>query len=140
MIKVEILTPDEWQLLAHDAHLTVFSESRDHSGDNISYALLAKEGEELTGYLTAREVDRETVYWQFGGAFPGTRGTTRTVRTYEALVNWTRERYKRIVTFVLNTNIAYLRLAMASGFLISGIKYYEKTVLVELSLDFRGGI
>lgn len=139
-MEVEKLYPDEWALICSDAHLSVFDESRDPKLDRITYALIAKKDNEPCAYVTVRETDSETVYWQFGGSFPGTRGTTRTMQAYLSFIQWTKERYKRITTFVENTNISYLRLAMSCGFLISGIKNFKNTILVELTLDFEGGL
>lgn len=139
-LEVEKLSPYEWRVLAEDAHLAVFDEKRSADLDRISYALLARKGSDLAGYVTVRETDSETVYWQFGGAFAGTRGTTRVLETYKAFINWTKARYKRITTLVENINVPYLKLAMACGFLVSGIKYFKNTIFVELTLEFEGGI
>jgi RimJ/RimL family protein N-acetyltransferase len=140
VIQVEKLYPDEWKMLAESAHVSVFDEVRSPDLDRISYALIAKSGSDLVGYLTARETDAETVYWQFGGMFRDFRGTTKTMQTYVAFINWTKNKYKRITTFVENVNIPYLRLAMSCGFLITGIKNFKNTILVELTLEFEGEI
>lgn len=139
-MEVDKLYPDEWKLLSESAHLAVFDETRSADLDRITFALIAKKDNVPAAYVTVRETDAETVYWQFGGSFHGTRGTTRTMQAYLSFIQWTKERYKRITTLVENTNISYLRLAMACGFLITGIKNFKNNILVELTLEFEGGI
>lgn len=140
MIEIEMIYPDEWKVMAKNAHLAVFDEIRNADVDRISFALLGKKNDQLLGYVTARETDAETVYWQFGGAFQGCKGSILVIRTYQAFIDWMKNKYKRITTFVENTNLSYLRLAMSCGFLITGIKNFNNTILIELTLEFKGGI
>lgn len=137
MVEVEKLFPDEWKMVAENAHVSVFNEKRSADLDRITYALIGKKSTELTGYVTVRETDSETVYWQFGGAFPDTKGTIKVMQTYLAFINWTKDKYKRITTLVENVNVPYLRLAMSCGFLITGIKNFKNSIFVELTLEFE---
>lgn len=136
-LKVKKLSPEEWLILSEDAHLIAFNEKRPGDMDRIDYALMVEDEGIPCGYLTARELDKESVYWQYGGAFPGTRSTSRVVLVYEALINWTLERYERITTLVENTNVKYLKLAMHGGFRIIGCRMFGGQVLVELLNEGR---
>ncbi len=134
-MEIDQLTPDEWRELSDSAHITCFSELRPAWMDRISYALIAKKGEQLCGYITARETDAETVYWQFGGAFPGTRKSARAVEAIEAAIEWTLARYKRITALVENVNLPMLKMALHCGFLIIGVENFHGTILVKLMLE-----
>jgi RimJ/RimL family protein N-acetyltransferase len=135
---IKKLTPDEWAELSEAAHHVVFEEKRSWDMDRIDYALICEEGGVPCGYLTARELDKESVYWQYGGAFPGTHSSSRAVAVYEALIDWTLERYQRITTLVENENVRYLKLALHAGFRIIGCRFFNGIILVEL-LRERGG-
>jgi RimJ/RimL family protein N-acetyltransferase len=134
--KIEKLSPREWAQLSEDAHKVVFGKMRPAEIDRIDYALLVKCDGEMCGYMTVRELDNESAYWQFGGAFPGTRDSAKSVYAYREFVKFAEIQYKRVTTLVENSNIAYLKLAMASGFRIIGTRFFKGTLLVELLLDF----
>lgn len=131
-MEIKTLTPGEWAVICSDAHLTVFNEIRDPLMDRIDYALVIEEEGTPLGYLTAREFDSETVYWQFGGAFPTSVSSAKAVECYRHMVEWALHRYKRIVTYVENENVKYLKLAMHFGFRIIGCRIFNKEILVEL--------
>lgn len=131
-IQVEQLFPDEWRSISESAHLAMFDEKRSSSMDRIDYALVLKDEKGLCGYCTCRELDDESVYWQYGGAFPGTHGTSKAVEVYMILVEWAHEKYKRITTLVENENVRYLKLAMHAGFRIIGCRNFGGKILVEL--------
>lgn len=134
---IKQLTPSEWAKLSEKAHLVVFNEIRPSEMNRIDYALLSDVDGVLSGYLTAREVDSETVYWQYGGAFPGTHSTVRAVECYGEFVRWSLEKYKYITTLVKNDNVRYLKMAMHFGFRIIGCRTFNGDILLEL-LNKRG--
>lgn len=132
-VRLEILDPTEWALLAKDAHAIVFEKVRDPAMDRLTGALLAidEEKNQPVGYATYRELDNESVYLQWGGAFPEIRGSIHVARIYRLFL-FTLEAYRRIGTHIENTNVSYLRLAMAHGFRIIGTRTFRGEVLVEL--------
>lgn len=134
--QIKQIGKEEWVQICEAAHLAMFNMKRTGEMERIDYALLVEESGKLCGYLTARELDAESVYWQFGGAFPGTHSTTKVVEVYGRLIDWTEARYKRITTLVENTNVRYLKLAMHFGFRIIGCRTFKGTVLVELLNEF----
>jgi hypothetical protein len=132
-VKVEVLTAGQWQTIAENAHLVVFNEKRPAEMNRIDYALLTVDGDKVpASYVTVREVDKESVYWQYGGSFPGTRGSTKSFRAYQMFIEWTLKRYKRVTTLVENTNTVYLKMALTCGFLPIGIRNFQGTILLEL--------
>lgn len=136
-MRVEKLLPEDWAKLSEDAHKLAFETIKPVQSERIDYALVCVEGTQLKGYLTAKEMDSETVYWQFGGAFPGTKGTHYTFKGYLAFVRWTKEHYKRIQTRIENTNTAMLHFAMKAGFVVVGVRYVQGSTLLELELEFK---
>lgn len=132
MIEVDQLTPMEWSHLSEKAHLVTFNEHKPKEWDRIDFALVVRRGDNLLAYLTAREVSHETLYWQFGGAFPGTRETSVSYVCYRALIDFCRGKYKRITTLVENNNTVMLKMALKAGFLIVGTKCWNNSVMVEL--------
>ncbi len=100
--------------------------------DRIDYAIVLKDENELLGYCTCKELDDESVYWQYGGAFPTAQNSSKAVEVYMVLVSWAHEKYKRITTLVENDNVRYLKLAMHAGFRIIGVRMFGGKILVEL--------
>lgn len=139
MIEITQLTPVEWKILSEVTHEAVFGQSRPWHFDRIDFALIAKDSWTNTplGYVTMREFDHESVYWQYGGANPEIRKTTSVMATYQSFVRWTQEHYKRVTTLVENTNVPYLKLAMAVGFRVIGVRMFHNSVLCELMLEFK---
>ncbi len=137
-MRIEKLTPQQWSYLSETAHLTVFGKLKPATFDRIDYALLVVDAEKKPlSYLTARELDHESVYWQFGGSFPETIGTTASLTNFRACIGYTKELgMKRISFLVENDNTAMLKLAMREGFKIVGIRNFKGTVLLEHLLEF----
>lgn len=118
------------------AHRAVFNEHKPKERDRIDFALLAYTADVPIGYMTCREFDNETIYWQFGGSFPPIRSTLTATRVYESFVRWHQEHYKRCVTYIENDNRAMLGMAARVGFKITGIRNYQGAVLLEHLLEF----
>lgn len=138
MINVERVEKEQWKEMSESAHRAVFSEIKLSETERIDYALLATEDGKLYGYCTVRELDQDSIYWQYGGAFPPSEKSIRAVRAYEAFIKYCSDRYKRISTLVSNENIRYLRLAMAHGFRIIGVRTFRQEIFVELLNEFEG--
>lgn len=130
---------EDWKELSKRAHLIVFNEDKDPLKDRLDFALVTEveESSLLLNYVTCREADAETLYWQYGGSFPGTKGTILSYRAVQALLRYCQERYKRVFFYVENKNSAMLKMALKCGFLITGIRNYKNTILVEHLLEFR---
>lgn len=140
MTEVDVLSPQDWSNHSEQAHAIVFGEKLPREMQRIDFALVVREGEQLKGYVTCREFDSETVYWQYGGAFPGTKDTHSSWRCYQALAQHCRSKYKRIGTLIENDNQVMLKMAMKLGFKIQGVRTHfapTKTyILLEHVLEF----
>lgn len=137
MIKIVQVLKEEWQQFSENAHLIVFAEKKPSSVDRIDFALVA-EGRDsrLLGYITCKEFDSESLYWQFGGAFPGTKKTSVSFQMYLKALSWCESRYQRVMTLVENKNLTMLKMHLASGFIIVGFRSYNGQGLVELTKEF----
>lgn len=139
-IEVLKIGPTEWAEISEKAHRVVFKEERPKEMDRIDYVLLMETPEgEPCGYCTVRELDSESVYWQYGGAFPTAHSSPRAVECYSKSIEWTRSRYKRISTLVENNNVRYLKLAMHYGFRVIGCRTFQGKIYLELLNEFEGG-
>lgn len=137
MIQIDVIKPEHWQRMSEKAHLVCFDKHKPKEMDRIDFALLAvKDGEDLLGYLTCREMDSETLYWQFGGAFPGTKSTSVSFSVYKLFVVYSKQNYKRVTTLIENDNTVMLKMAMKVGFKIVGLRNYKGLILLEHLLEF----
>ncbi len=135
-MEVVVFTPEQWEPLSEKFHLVCFDTHKPKEWDRIDFALVAESGDELNGYVTCREHDAQTLYWQFGGAFPGTRQTSLSWKAYQAFGLWAQDKYKRITTLIENENIVMLKMAFKLGFRIIGVRVHKGSVLCELVLEF----
>lgn len=126
----------DWQQYSENAHKIAFNEHKPRDWDRIDFALLVVDADKPAGYVTCREHDSHSVYWQFGGAFPGTKESIHAYRGYQAFVEWCRPRYQRVGTLIENTNTAMLKMAMKVGFRIVGVRNFKGSILLEHLLEF----
>ena len=134
-VEVKQFTPEEWYRYAEEAHKLVFKKHRDPWVDRISFAWLAYSGNGAIGYVTCRELDCHSLYWQFGGALDEKRGLLA-VRGFEAFFQKAKDKYRRVSTLVENSNVAYLHLLMKMGFRVIGLRVFEGSILLELLVEF----
>lgn len=136
--RVEVIQvlPKEWEAFSEDAHKICFHAHKPKSFDRIDYALLCTDNGVPCGYITCREYDHETVYFQFGGTFPGTKGGVKSWLCYEKCTEFARLRYRRITTLIENDNQVMLKFAMKMGYRIIGIRNYAGSILLEHVLEF----
>lgn len=136
MIEIEKLSPSEWDLFAEDAHKIAFNEIRKPDMNRISYALLLTENKVPLAYATVRELDAETAYWQHGGVFPPAEKTVSAVKCYLKVLSYCVDAgYKRVTTYIENTNKAMLKMAITIGFIPMGVRYFKQQIFVEFLLD-----
>lgn len=137
MIKIVRVEKKDWDEFSERSHLIVFKTSKPVSLDRFDFTLVAEgEASRMMGYVTCREHDAKSLYWQFGGAYPGTKNTLSAHRMYVEALKWTRERYERVFTLVENKNYPMLKMHLASGFLINGFRQVNEMSLVELHKEF----
>lgn len=136
MIEVKVFTREEWAVFSEDAHKICFNELKPASFDRIDFALLCVDSGKPCAYVTCRELDPDTVYFQFGGAFPETRGTLSSWKCYEKVTDFARTKYRRITTLIENNNVVMLKFAMKMGYRIIGIRNFGGSILLEHVLEF----
>jgi hypothetical protein len=134
-VEIDYATPEQWAQLSEKAHLIAFSEHKPREWDRIDFALLVRRGNQPMGYVVCREHDHETVYWAFGGAYPGTKDSSLTFFGYKAFVDACMSKYKRITTLIKNDNFVMLKMAMKVGFKIFGVRFFKGHVLLEHILE-----
>jgi len=133
-VTVLYISPEEWVKYAEDSHAAVFKEFRPSSMDRISYALAATDESGVIGYVTCRETDSDSLYWQHGGAVD-TRYGVAAYRGFEAFLDNAKP-YKRVTTLVRNDNIRYLHLLMKFGFRVIGLRCVKNEIFLELTIEF----
>lgn len=137
-ITIVKLNRDEWTQFSENAHLIVFNERKPPEMERVDFALLAEIGvHQLLGYVTCRELDKDTLYWQYGGAFPRAAKTSMSFSFYMRFIWWTKQHYKRVSFLVENTNTVMLKMALKAGFKIVGIRNYKNHILLEHHLEFE---
>lgn len=131
--QVRKLQPWEWARLSEDAHLINFGENRPASLDRIDFALITIKEGKPAAWCTVRELDSESIYWQYGGALPNIEKSVAAFSHYKRFAEWSfANGYKRVTTYVENTNIRMLKMAFQVGFRIIGTRHFKGHVLVEL--------
>lgn len=135
---VYLLKPEEWVGMARDSHLTVFGEESDPAMDRIDGVLfvLSEPEDKPAAYVQFRYHDAESMYWPYGGAFPGLKGSGDSRLALGAVIQecWALG-MKRISFLVENDNVKMLKLAMNAGFRIVGVRMYKNKVLLEHGLE-----
>lgn len=137
---IKKIDPEPWSRISENVHRACFGTYLPISRNRIDYALLVIDGklDVPLGYVTVRETDEKTAYWQFGGAFPGPKGTARVFRGYMALLDWMRaSRYELVTMKIVNTNTSMLRMALKAGFQIVGTKIHGGHTLVECEKEMH---
>lgn len=132
MISVKVLLPHQWKEMAENAHVAVFDETWDKNLERITFALLMVDKEDqIISYATAQEIDKETVYLQYGGAFPKFRGSPVVYKSFCEMVDFLKKSYKTIRTYVENVNYPMLKFYMKNNFLVTGVRYFKEFTLLE---------
>lgn len=132
--KVSVLkvTADSWHKnFSENAHVVAFEKHKPAAKERIDYALLAieKREDKPVAYMTCRELDSDSVYWQFGGSFK--KDTLWSWRSYSAFSDWHKDRYANISTLIENDNQVMLKMAMKVGFKVIGVRMFNSNVLLE---------
>jgi hypothetical protein len=135
-MRIERYEKEAWKILQKEAHVICFNESCPNAVDRIDFAYLAVGDDNLPcGYVTCKEIDERTVYFQYGGSFPGSRGTIKSFMAYELFIKEAKSKYKRIETLIENTNKVMLKFAFKVGFVVIGIKQIYGSTMLILELD-----
>lgn len=129
--RVEKISPAQWEALSKFAHESVFGKIKGFD-ERITYAWLVIENDKPVSYVTVLELDGDTAYWQFGGAFQWAWNSRNVAKSYDLMIASQEKLSKRIATRIENTNTPMLKLALSRKFLPVGIRTYQGSVLLEL--------
>jgi len=126
-------TLEEFNKFSGDFHHECFKENRPAWANTFDFALLAEDDEtkEILGYITCFEIDAGQVWVHFGGVFQENKKIPGT-QVFQLGINYLRERYARIVLDTKNTNIAMIKVAYASDFVIVGVDCSFKEIYLRL--------
>lgn len=132
---------ENWtRVFSEYAHLATFGVQRNRELERIDFSLLALDDKNSpAGFITCKEMDAETLYWQYGGVFPNYQKSLHVIEGYREFLSWSRQRYKRVTTRIENENITMLKMALMVGFRIMGVHLFDKKIFVELNIEFQGG-
>lgn len=138
MVEVAWIHPEDWKGLSRVAHLAVFGSALEEDQERLSFVMLGKKKgtQELLGWITCLEHDRDTLYWKFGGTLRGARETSVSWLLYQAAVESCKGKYKRITTRIENDNLVMLKMAMKVGFRVIGVTVYKGQIYLEHVLEF----
>jgi hypothetical protein len=135
---VREIDPKSWaSLYSEISHFSSFGEIMPSGQERIDFALVVCESEKPKGFVTCKELDSETLYWQYGGAFSESKKTFSVAPCYQELIAWSLARYQRITTRIENINHAMLKMALKCGFQIVGLTNFKNKIYLEL-LTERG--
>ncbi len=130
---VMILKADAWAAYSENAHLAVFDEKRPSEFNRIDFALLVVENENPLGFVTVRELDEKSIYWQFGGVFKTAKDTHKSFQVYKQGIDYcVNQGYENISTLVESENIVMLKFAFKLNFRIIGVRIFKNKVYCEL--------
>lgn len=123
--------------MSEDAFKIAFGFDRPSSLERFDFALIAVDSaNEFSGFITCKEMDAETLYWQFGGSMPNYKKSISVFNGYMCFVNWARERYKQVTTRIENGNTSMIKLALGVGFKIVGTYTFKDKIYLELVNEF----
>lgn len=133
-MKLVKVTGDAWRWsFSEAAHKAVFGKLKPAERDRIDFAYLfvKEETDKPIGYVTCRETDSETVYWQYGGILEAYRNSTVGLRVVKAALDMCLSEYERVHCLIENDNRPMLGLALKAGMKITGLRTYGTSVLLE---------
>ena len=138
MIVVHKVPKNVWAEIATETHRLVFGEEPPATQANMDFALVAQDTDKdlYVQYVTCRELDKETVYWGYGGVFPTYKNSLMAYRAYEALTEYAqKDGYKSIFTLIENTNERMLKFALKIGYKIIGVRHVNGCTMLEHLLE-----
>lgn len=135
MLYVDIIDCDSWDKLSDMAQIATFNESRPAYMNKIDYALGVRTDDAIISWVTVRELDHESLYWQYGGCLPQHQNTLNSFKSYKMMRDFCfKNGTQNISTLVENNNIVMLKMAFKIGFRIIGTKTVDNKTYVDLYL------
>jgi len=131
-----VYSSEEWALVSEDMHFDVFCEHRPRELNRIDFAVAVWNEAKPIGYVTCTEYDSKSVYMGYGGALKEQQGKHSSIRAYKMILEDLAHNYARANTLIENTNTAMLKLAMSCGFIITGMRVFNGSILLEHSIEW----
>lgn len=130
-MQIVVCDREHWKQYSENAHLIAFNETGYSEIERCDYALMVVDNDEPLMYATIKELDAMSGYMQRGGAFPSAKGSTKSYRAFELILDFLKERYPYVTMRVENKNLPMLKFAMKAGFIIDGISYFKNKIYLE---------
>lgn len=140
-MRIVRLTKEQWKELSEQAHLVVFSEIKRADSERLDFALLLEANDSTPmAYATCVELDSESLFIQYGGAFPGTKNSPYTYKGFQAGLRWCKEAgYARLGFYVENKNLPMLKMAIKAGAVITGVRNFKGKIFLEHVVELANG-
>lgn len=132
---INTYTRQEWQVFSESAHLICFNQTGRGEIDRCDLALMVGDGDIPLMYATIKEHDSLSAHLSFGGAFPSCKGTSKSVKAYDLIMEYLRKNYKYITMYVKNTNAPMLKFGIRAGFIITGIDFIHNDTYLKHTLE-----
>lgn len=137
-LKTERFSKDVWlSVFGTEAHQDLFGTFDLETMPFFDFAILVTNGydEKLT-YGLAKEIDRDSLYFTYGGMFSKFRNQKLGSECFHAVVESAKGNYKRAGFSTKTSNIGMIKLGFNEGFEIVGIRLIKQVPYVELLKDF----
>lgn len=128
--------PEEWLDFSEMVHSLVFNESRSKDIARFDFVLAVWDQMIPVGYVHCREMDRDSIYIGYGGAFPDVRGSGKSLEGFSMILDFLKKDYKRASMLIENNNIKMLKLALNAGFKVIGLRNAEGDIFLEHSIKW----
>lgn len=122
--------------LSEAAHTAVFGTLKPKEKERVDYAWLALYNNRPICYVTVIELDSETAYWQYGGAFPWALRSAKIAGIVDILLRRQAEISRRVGIRVKNDNFPMLKLALSRGLKPIGIRSFGNETFLEMMREF----
>ena len=130
------MTPAEWAPISEAAHSAGFGKYKDPAKERIDFVLVAEHDEKPAAYVTCKELDADSLYFQFGASVGEFRHSPTSWDAFCGFMNYAQENYQRLSMLIENDNIAMLKFAWKAGLKCTGVRYFKKNILLEHSIEF----
>lgn len=136
VMKLFLLTDDEWLKIADDAYKAVFGSLAPENMSKIERndgAIAVYDEGELVGFCSFKEIDANSIFLTFGGAIPACQGKLVVARMFKKIVEMFEGiGFKRLKIRTTNDNIKMLRLGLGFGFKIIGTEIHRDKLFITM--------
>lgn len=130
----DIYSKEYWEMYAATANKELFGDMYPDEvyKDYDFVVLVTNEDKDKVCYSTVKELDKETVYLNFGGTFSKFRGKGLTNECFNKIVSCLKDKYKRLGLTCRTKNIPMIKVGLNEGFEIVGMRMVYGFVNLEL--------